>query len=325
MKPGTRIAPRWSFALLAACLLVAGCKRGAARPAQDQRSILQRGQYLVDSVAMCKDCHTPRNPDGSFDASRYLAGVECLVDVDPAPGKGCLNTRNLTPDRTGLKNRTDAQIEDMFLKGVTPTGRALNPIMPYWSYHNMTAADADAVVAWIRSVPAVAHAVPESEAPWISPPRPAAPIDPATIPMPPESDAGAVRGRYLAAMAGLCLECHTPQLPPGGIRPIDMSRPFAGGRDFAGISPSPPFPPHIYSRNLTQDATGLAGWTAAEVVKALKHGLDRQGHGICPPMPSGPKGGYGGLTDEDATDIASYVLTLPAIANPIPNECVAPH
>lgn len=38
--------------------------------------------------------------------SRHLAGVECLADIDEAPGKGCLNSRNLTPDATGLASRT---------------------------------------------------------------------------------------------------------------------------------------------------------------------------------------------------------------------------
>jgi len=319
--------------LLAAAFLVAACERdvaqspAAARISQsDRQSILDRGRYLVDTVALCNDCHTPRNADGSFDkANRYLAGVECLTDIDPEPGKGCLNSRNLTPDATGLKSRTDAQIKTMFLDGVTPTGKALIPIMPYFLYHNMNDADASAIVAYLRSVPPIVHAVPPSEAPWTNPGRPAEPIDPATIPMPPLDNASALRGRYLATMAGACLECHTPQLPPGSARPVDMTRPFAGGRAFHRLLPSLPFPEDIYSANLTQDPTGLAGWSAAEVVTVLKRGLDRHGDGICPPMPSGPNGPYAELTDEDATDIANYILTLPAIANSRPNKCVAPH
>jgi len=326
-----RTGPQAS-ALLAAACLVAACGRdgsqspAAARISQSSQSVLERGRYLVDTVALCNDCHTPRNADGSFDKTHpYLPGVECLVDIDPEPGKGCLNSRNLTPDATGLKSRTDAQIKTMFLDGVTPTGKALLPIMPYYSYHNMSDEDASAIVAFLRSVPPIVHAVPPSEAPWTNPGRPAEPIDPATIPMPPPDDASALRGRYLAAMAGACLECHTPRLPPGGPRPIDMTRPFAGGRDFHGLLPTPPFPEDIYARNLTQDPTGLAGWSAAEVVTALRRGLDRHGDGICPPMPSGPRGPFAELTDGDATDIANYILTLPAIAHSIPDKCVAPH
>src|SRR5262249_3806316 len=203
------------------------------------------------------------------DRARLLAGVDCLVDIDPAPGKGCIATPNLTPHATGLKNVTDAQVKTMFLQGVTPTGKALIPVMPYYVFHNMTDADANAVVAYLRSIPAVAHAVPASEPPWETPPAPATPIDPASIPPAPDGNESAARGRSLPTMAGVCIECHTPVLPPGGVRPIDMSRPFAGGRDFHEV-PSPPLPPHIYARNLTQDATGLAGWTADDVVKVVK-------------------------------------------------------
>src|SRR5262249_42948436 len=136
-------------ALLAAACLAAACGRdvsqspAAARISQsDRQSVLDRGRYLVDTVALCNDCHTPRNTDGSSaKANGSLAGVECLTDTDPEPGKGCLNSRNLTPDATGLKSRTDVQIKAMFLDGVTPTGKALIPIMPYFLYHNMNDAD----------------------------------------------------------------------------------------------------------------------------------------------------------------------------------------
>ena len=53
-------------------------------------------------------------------------------------------------------------------------------------------------------------------------------------------------------------------------------------------------------------------------------GKDRTDGGVCPPMPSGPMGAYGGLTDQDALDIANYIIGLPPIDNAVPNGCVAP-
>lgn len=56
----------------------------------------------------------------------------------------------------------------------------------------------------------------------------------------------------------------------------------------------------------------------------LKLGRARDGSGICPPMPVGPMGAFGGMTTEDATDIANYLLNIPPIDNQIPEDCMMP-
>lgn len=332
--------------LLACTLVVTGCSDDASTDVDAARLVdamiitdtavvpdaatiepTVRGQYLVDHVAVCIDCHTPRNSDGSFDMTRYLAGLDCFLDIDPRQdGFGCLSTANLTNDVTGLMNRTDAQIKDMFLNGVRPNGEAMNAFMPYYSYHNMSDEDADAIVAFLRTVDGVDHQVAPNEAPWVSPVAPAEPIDVADIPMPDVNDPNyesAMRGRYLATHVGACLECHTPPLDPQDmpVRPVDMTRPFAGGRSFANLS-SPPFDTTIsFAANLTSDATGLSGWTAEEIADVIKNGMDRDSDAICPPMPAGPMGQYVGLTDEDVQDIANYILSLPAVVNEVVGTC----
>jgi mono/diheme cytochrome c family protein len=290
--------------------------------------LLARGQYLVDHVSACIDCHTPHNPDGSLALDRYLSGDECLVDTDPEmEAVGCLRTANLTSDPTGLADFTDEEIRAMFQGGVRPDGRVLNPFMPYWVFHNMSDEDAEAVVAYLRTVPPVAHEVPAQQPPWdVVLAEPAAPIDLDEVPEPAEDfphHDRAVRGRYLAAQAGLCIECHTPELEQPAIRPIDMSKPFWGGRFFP--LPDPPFPSGgVFSANLTPDETGLAGWTADDIVRVLHEGIDKQGGHVCPPMPVGPMGAYGGLTDEDAFDIASYIRSLPPADNEVEDICELP-
>ena len=68
---------------------------------------------------------------------------------------------------TGLGSWTDAEIKSAFLdgnaKGVDGGTRPLFPIMPYFVLHNMTAQDANAIVAYLRSIPAVANAIPARE------------------------------------------------------------------------------------------------------------------------------------------------------------------
>lgn len=281
-----------------------------------------RGKYLVDHVSVCADCHTPRNPDGSPDLSRYLAGAECFIDAVPDDASaGCLHSRNLTNHPTGLMNRSNAEIKAMFLDGVRPNGSFLVPVMPYWSFHNMSEADADAIVAYLRTVPGVDHLVPPNQAPFDNVPAAAPPLALADIPQPTTVNAETMHGRYLAAQAGVCLECHTPRNPPGSSSVLDMTKLFGGGEVFPIGGPFG----NVTSRNLTPHPTGLAGeWTVQDIVTELKTGIDREGIPICPPMPVGPMGAFGGLTDADARAIAAYILALPSVDNEITSNCAPP-
>jgi len=82
------------------------------------------------------------------------------------PDGEALPSRNLTPDpTTGLGSYTAAQIKHMFLDGMTVRGvdagtQALNPTMPYYVFHNMASDDADAIVAYLQSIPAVHNPIP---------------------------------------------------------------------------------------------------------------------------------------------------------------------
>ena len=287
-----------------------------------------RGQYLVDHLIGCTGCHTPRNMDGSPDMTRYLAGVDCFVDTDPTDATvGCLSSRNLTNHATGLASRSNAEIKAMFLDGLRPDGSALANVMPYWVFHNMTTEDADAIVAYLRTVPGVDHTVTPRQAPWTGVTVPSPALMDSDIPMPTTASPAAMRGRYLAAKSGVCIECHTAHTAPGPGLPIDATRVFGGGEGFPAAAfglPVPPFPATIYTANITPHATGIMGWTAMDVVNVIKMGRDRAGGNVCPPMPVGPMGEYGGITDADAADIAAYITALPPIDNMIPNGCVAP-
>ena len=69
--------------------------------------------------------------------------------------------QNLTPDKeTGLGDWTDDQIVAAITKGVRPDGRKLAPIMPWQELAALAPDDAKAIVAYLRSLPPVNHAVP---------------------------------------------------------------------------------------------------------------------------------------------------------------------
>jgi mono/diheme cytochrome c family protein len=302
---------------------------GVDAPAGDDGglSLTARGKYLVDNVIACSDCHTPKLLSGAPDRTRYLAGNPTFVQL---PNGDVLPSRNLTPDpATGLGRYTADQIKRMFLDGVSPSGdggvRALNSRMPYYVFHNMAPLDADAIVAYLQSIPAVNQAIANRSASFdVS--EPSDYLDPAVIPTPAASypqQASALRGRYLAAESGLCIECHTPHLATGS-KTLDTSKLFWGGEDFSSLFAST-LKIHPVSANLTSDpTTGLGTWTAEQIETALLQGKDDHGDGICPPMPAGTTGAYGGLTQQDATDIANYILSLPPAINDVPDTCTWP-
>ena len=94
------------------------------------------------------------------------------------------------------------------------------------------------------------------------------------------------------------------------------------GRDELGLPPA--FPEAIYSANITPHETGIKGWSVDDIVAAIKKGVDKDKKPLCPPMPSGPMGAFGGITDADAKDIANYLLSLPPKDNKLVAECDVP-
>jgi mono/diheme cytochrome c family protein len=276
--------------------------------------LLARGEYLVDHVAVCGSCHTPVGANGVADRSKYLAGVECVMNDNGA----CLNSGNLTK----LGGYTDEQIKVMFMEGKRPDGRNLHPMMPYWIFGNMTDKDADSIVAHLRSLPEVDHVVPPNEGAFRDVPMPAERLDPRAIPGT-DGGAAAERGRYLSAAVGICIDCHTPDLPAGAERPIDLSKSFTGNRAFQNILVAQS-PTTVYSANITpQVVGGIGGWSVADIRKAIREGRDRGGHGICAPMPWGQRG-YGGMTEQDANDIATYLLGIPPVNINVTGTCSGP-
>lgn len=104
-----------------------------------------RGKYLVESVAMCGQCHTPRNSDGSLDRNRWLQGASVLW----MPADGQSNWPLLAPRIGGNPPASDADMVKLLTTGIWTTGKPLRfPMMPF----RMNEADAKAVVAYLKSL-----------------------------------------------------------------------------------------------------------------------------------------------------------------------------
>ena len=137
-----------------AAALAAACAPFVAQAADP--AAVARGKYLV-TIASCHDCHTPGYFLGKPDMARYLGGSDVGFEL---PGLGVFVGPNLTPDKeTGLGSWTDAQVVAAIQAGHRPDGRMLAPIMPYHAFANLTPQDAQAIVAFLRSIPPVEHKV----------------------------------------------------------------------------------------------------------------------------------------------------------------------
>jgi mono/diheme cytochrome c family protein len=105
-----------------------------------------RGKYLVEGVAMCGQCHTPRDGDGNLDRSKWLQGAP----VPWSPGNGGMNNWPMIAPRIGGNPpASDADMVKLLTTGIWTSGKPLRfPMMPF----RMSEADAKAVVAYLKSV-----------------------------------------------------------------------------------------------------------------------------------------------------------------------------
>jgi mono/diheme cytochrome c family protein len=111
----------------------------------------KRGFYLA-TIGHCMECHTPFGPPGTgvdFQGSLGKGGREF-----PGPW-GTSISRNITSSKgKGLGDWSDADIKRAITQGVRKDGTKLKPPMGFPYYAKMTDGDVDAVVAYLRTVPA---------------------------------------------------------------------------------------------------------------------------------------------------------------------------
>jgi mono/diheme cytochrome c family protein len=125
-------------------------QRRFALPEPAGKADIERGRYLVEEVAKCPECHTPRKPDGELDSAAWLRGAPIWIrPVAPIP-----NWADRAPALAGLPSFTEAQAEKVLQEGTGPNGEPLRP--PMHIYH-MSPSDARAIVAYLKSLPAEVH------------------------------------------------------------------------------------------------------------------------------------------------------------------------
>ena len=124
---------------------------GAEKPfaPRDLNDKVKRGFYLA-TIGHCMECHTPMTPAGvEYGNSLGKGGREFHGPW------GISKSVNITSHRTaGIGAWSDAEIKRAITQGISRDGRKMLPPMGYGYYAKMTNADLDAVVAYLRTVPA---------------------------------------------------------------------------------------------------------------------------------------------------------------------------
>lgn len=246
-------------------------------PVAADAALLERGRHLAVTRG-CTDCHAAD------------LGGRVMMDE---PGVALVSASNLTGGRGGIAPRyTEADWERAIRHGVGPNGRAL-AIMPSKEYYHMGADDVAALVAYLRTVPAVDRELPARElrpigrtlvAAGLMPAFAAEQIDHRAPRMTtPPIGATAEYGRYLGT---LCAGCHGE----------DLSGAKTGG--------APDAPP---AANLTPHTAGLGAWDEADFVRAIREGRRPDGSEIDEYMPRS----FATMTDTELRALWLYLRTLP--------------
>jgi len=261
--------------------------------ANAQSDLVKRGDYLVNGLLTCGNCHTPKGPPAAIAGKDFSGGLSW----DEPPFK--VTAPNITPDKeTGIGNYTDEQLKTVLRKGTKANGIPVAMVMPSGFYEIMTDGDLNAVVAYLRTLKPVANKVPDP----IYKMAQGHPIPPGGDKKFTEDDLSdkLKKGFYLATIAH-CMECHTPMGPRG--------RDFAGKLGAGGFEFPGPWGVSV-SRNITSSKEkGIGAWTDAEVKRAITQGIRKDGSKLKPPMGFHY---YSTVSADDLDAVVAYLRTVPA-------------
>lgn len=243
--------------------------------------VIAHGKHIATTRG-CADCH---------DAN--LAG-RAVVD-DPAVGR--LHAPNITRGKGGLPaDYSDLDFVKAIRHGLASDGRAL-VLMPSLDYEGLSDEDLGALIAYLKSVPAVD--------------RERGPVALGPV------------GRMLVVKGDIKLAAEhidhaavrpgkvTPEITPAYGRYVAQSCIGCHGVNFSGgpIAGAPPDWPH--ATNLTPTAGGaVTQWTEDNFISAMRTQKRPDGSSLNPIMPAA----FGQMTDVEIKALWTYLKTLPPLA-----------
>jgi mono/diheme cytochrome c family protein len=257
---------------------------------------IARGAYLA-RAGDCMACHTARG--GATNAGGRA--------IDTPFGR--LYAPNITPDRdTGIGTWSADDFWRALHNGKSRDGRLLYPAFPYTNYTKVSRPDADALFAFLGSLPPVrqpnrAHelAFPYNQQLTLAGWR-LLYFKPGVYTPDPRRDATWNRGAYLVEGLGHCSACHSSRNSLGAV-----AGPLTGG-----LIPMQGW----YAPSLASNAeAGLGSWDSAHIVQLLKTGVSPRAT-VFGPMAEVVAKSLQHLSDADLAAMAHYLKSLPREAAP---------
>jgi mono/diheme cytochrome c family protein len=142
---GRKLLPGVLTTLLAIGVSQAQTSPGADKAGASRESGTARGEYIVNNVAVCSQCHTPRDGQGRLEKSHWLEGASLWLQSAEATE----NWPQYAPRIAGALPGTEEEMVTLLTTGVWKNGTSLRPPMPQF---RMNKQDAEAVVAYLKSV-----------------------------------------------------------------------------------------------------------------------------------------------------------------------------
>jgi len=270
---------------------------------------IKRGEYLVNHVTLCVDCHSKRDWSkfaGPMKFDSLGAGGELFDAKVDFPGE--VFVPNITSYH--LKDWTDGELFRAITCGVRKNGDAIFPLMPWPYYAKMSREDIYSMIAYLRTLKPlqtdypkakldfplslIVHIMPKKENPGIMP----SPSDTLNY------------GAYLVTAAA-CKECHSQSNNGNYLAGLE----FAGGRKFKING-------HVMSSsNITPDmTTGIGSWTANVFVSRFKSLGDPA---MAQPVSEKnfqtimPWYAYEGMSEGDLKAMYAFLRTLKPVKNQV--------
>ena len=162
LEPIEYVAPERELAMPLPLVVRTIPSHATFRPTPPKSDRVAYGEYLTNA-AVCGDCHTPMDDQGTpLPGREFAGGFEMKL-----PGGGVVRAANLTPDAdTGIGTWTEQQFVDKFKafdgaehRTLTAAEQRENTWMPWYAYAGMTREDLGAIYTYLRNLKPVINRV----------------------------------------------------------------------------------------------------------------------------------------------------------------------